>query len=638
MSNIRISRPAAQNPTGLTPVAGYNKPATNTIGDFARKQGITFTGQQDALGKLEQSLAKNKELAEKFKGTRYEKVYRAQVEKLEKQLAQQKAVAPAQTAKPFNQSLNERITAQMGQNPQYGGKTVKSGNQYVAQSAQDTRELAELNKALDARDAAQAAQKAQQTEQAWQQYANAPKGQQTYDGVFKFRQAEKEAQEAAARGIAPQAGNPAVASTTYKPQGAGTQIKEAVADKLKQKPVVTAETINAGLGIGNAPKSAQESAGVFIKRGVEQALSKPATTSAGAIDAALGIGQGAKSAEESAKIFAANGSNPVARPFNQALNERITAQMGNKPQYGGKTIKVGDKYIAQSAEETQRLAELGKKGILGKTGAWLKNKGTAAGGFLKKHGGKLAAAAAILGLGAFLISKCTGNDDKAQVASVPPTQDTTPKKPETPANPTPAVPANPQEPEKPENPTKPQDPKKPENPAPAVPVNPQDSKKPENPANPAPADQPADDADNNVIQESPIHKDEAPESNYILKAKYCGMSQYVAAAYGVDEGSAKHKQIMEKLWETNPGLRNKTLYLGDKVFLPEVVIDGEKVVPNLDKQPADLPKPDKAQELERYEGYKGQERYGVGETHDDEANQYHDTDKKKVQDKANEEA
>ena len=51
MSNIRISRPAAQNPTGLTPVAGYNKPATNTIGDFARKQGITFTGQQDALGK-----------------------------------------------------------------------------------------------------------------------------------------------------------------------------------------------------------------------------------------------------------------------------------------------------------------------------------------------------------------------------------------------------------------------------------------------------------------------------------------------------------------------------------------------------------------------------------------------------------
>ena len=585
MSNIRISRPAAQNPTGLTPVAGYNKPATNTIGDFARKQGITFTGQQDALGKLEQSLAKNKELVQRFKGTRYEKVYQAQVDKLEKQLAQQAG-------------------------------TAVQGAQTVGADAQKAREI----------------------EQAWKQYENAPKGQQTYDEIFKFRQAEKEAQEAAARGIAPQAGNPAVASTTYKPQGAGTQIKEAVADKLKQKPVVTAETINAGLGIGNAPKSAQESAGVFIKRGVEQALSKPATTSAGAIDAALGIGQGAKSAEESAKIFAANGSNPVARPFNQALNERITAQMGNKPQYGGKTIKVGDKYIAQSAEETQRLAELGKKGPLGKTGAWLKNKGTAAGGFLKKHGGKLAAAAAILGLGAFLISKCTGNDDKAQVASVPPTQDTTPKKPETPANPTPAVPANPQEPEKPENPTKPQDPKKPENPAPAVPVNPQDSKKPENPANPAPADQPADDADNNVIQESPIHKDEAPESNYILKAKYCGMSQYVAAAYGVDEGSAKHKQIMEKLWETNPGLRNKTLYLGDKVFLPEVVIDGEKVVPNLDKQPADLPKPDKAQELERYEGYKGQERYGVGETHDDEANQYHDTDKKKVQDKANEEA
>ena len=537
MSNIKISRPTAQNPTGITPVAGYNKPAAATIGDFAQKQGITFKGQGEALSALEQNLAKNKELVQRFKGTRYEKVYQAQVDKLEKQLAQQAG-------------------------------TAVQGAQTVGADAQKAREI----------------------EQAWKQYENAPKGQQTYDEIFKFRQAEKEAQEAAARGIAPQAGNPAVASTTYKPQGAGTQIKEAVADKLKQKPTVTAETINAGLGIGNAPKSAQESAGVFIKRGVEQALSKPATTSAGAIDAALGIGQGAKSAEESAKIFAANGSNPVARPFNQALNERITAQMGNKPQYGGKTIKVGDKYIAQSAEETQRLAELGKKGFLGKTGAWLKNKGTAAGGFLKKHGGKLAAAAAILGLGAFLISKCTGNDDKAQVASVPPTQDTTPKKPETPAN-------------------------------------------------PAPADQPADDADNNVTQESPIHKDEAPESNYTLKAKYCGMSQYVAAAYGVDEGSAKHKQIMEKLWETNPGLRNKTLYLGDKVFLPEVVIDGEKVVPNLDKQPEDLPKPTgKVKQLDRYQGYKGQERYGVGKEHDDNANQYHDTDKQKVQDKANEEA
>lgn len=557
MSNIKISRPTAQNPTGITPVTGYNKPAAATIGDFAQKQGITFKGQGEALSALEQNLAKNKELVQRFKGTRYEKVYQAQVDKLEKQLAQQAG-------------------------------TAVQGAQTVGADAQKAREI----------------------EQAWKQYENAPKGQQTYDEIFKFRQAEKEAQEAAARGIASQAGNPAVASTTYKPQGAGTQIKEAVADKLKQKPTVTAETINAGLGIGNAPKSAQESAGVFIKRGVEQALSKPATTSAGAIDAALGIGQGAKSAEESAKIFAANGSNPVARPFNQALNERITAQMGNKPQYGGKTIKVGDKYIAQSAEETQRLAELGKKGFLGKTGAWLKNKSTAAGGFLKKHGGKLAAAAAILGLGAFLISKCTGNDDKAQVASVPPTQDTTPKKPETPANPTPAVSANPQEPEKPET-----------------------------PANPAPADQPADDADNNVTQESPIHKDEAPESNYTLKAKYCGMSQYVAAAYGVDEGSAKHKQIMEKLWETNPGLRNKTLYLGDKVFLPEVVIDGEKVVPNLDKQPEDLPKPTgKVKQLDRYQGYKGQERYGVGKEHDDNANQYHDTDKQKVQDKANEEA
>lgn len=592
MSNIKISRAAAQNPTELAPVAGYNKPAAATIGDFAQKQRITFKGQGEALNALEQSLAKNKELVQRFKGTRYEKVYQAQVDKLEKQLAQQTG-------------------------------TAVQGVQTVGADAQKAREI----------------------EQAWKQYENAPKSQQTYDEIFKFRQAEREAQEAAARGMAPQAGNPAVASTTYKPQGASAQIKEAVADKLKQKPVVTAEAIDAGLGIGQAPKSAQESAGVFIKRGVEQALSKPATVSAGSIDAALGIGQAAKSAEESASVFAMNEPNSAARPFNQPLNERITAQMGDKPRYGGKTIKVGDKYIAQSAEETQRLAELSKKGFLGKTGAWLKSKGSAVGGFLKKHGGKLAIGAAILGLGAYLLNKCTGNDDKASVATVPPSQDTTLVTPQEPAKPTPAVPVTPQEPEKPETPANPE---QPANPTPVVPVDQQDPKKPEEPVKPTPAvpvtpddsaDLPADDADNNVTQESPIHKDEAPESNYTLKAKYCGMSQYVAAAYGVDEGSAKHKQIMEKLWEANPGLRNKTLYLGDKVFLPEVVIDGEKVVPNLDKQPEDLPKPTgKVKQLDRYQGYKGQERYGVGKEHDDNANQYHDTDKQKVQDKANEEA
>ena len=36
------------------------------------------------------------------------------------------------------------------------------------------------------------------------------------------------------------------------------------------------------------------------------------------------------------------------------LNERITAQMGNKSKYGGKTVKVGDKYVAQSQLETAK--------------------------------------------------------------------------------------------------------------------------------------------------------------------------------------------------------------------------------------------------------------------------------------------
>ena len=503
MSNIRISRPAAQNPTGLTPVAGYNKPATNTIGDFARKQGITFTGQQDALSALEQRLAKNKELAEKFKGTRYEKVYRAQVEKIEKQLAEQKAVAPAPAAKPFNQSLNERITAQMGQNPQYGGKTVKIGDKYVAQSAQDTKELAELNKALDARDAANAAKKAKETEQAWQQYANAPKeGQKTFNSIFEYREAEKAAQEAAERGFPIH--NRAVVGSTPKP----TEIKT------------------------NLP-----------------VIGKP---------------QGGSTPNLPAVI-----SKPPVNP--DIPVEEVVEEVIKKPYVKPETIIKGTEEV---------IEDTGKKGFFGKIGAWLKDKAGAVGDFLKKHGGKLAIAAAVIGLGALLLSKCTGNKDK-----------------------TPATPVVPPEPTKPTNPT------------PVAPVKPTE---------------PDESAD------KPIHEDGVPEPNYTLKAKYCGMSQYVAATYGVEEGSPKHKQIMEKLWEVNPGLRNKTLAIGDKVYLPDVEIDGETVTPDLDAQPGKGKKGN--DNLEKYNGYIGKAVYGVGEEHDDNANQYHDTDRQKVQDKANEAA
>ena len=436
MSNIKISRPTAQNPTGITPVTGYNKPAAATIGDFAQKQGITFKGQGEALSALEQNLAKNKELVQRFKGTRYEKVYQAQVDKLEKQLAQQKAVAPAQTAKPFNQSLNERITAQMGQNPQYGGKTVKSGNQYVAQSAQDTRELAELNKALDARDAAQAAQKAQQTEQAWQQYANAPKGQQTYDGVFKYRQAEKEAQDAIARGFKPQPGNPAVPSTTYRPQGGavttGSNLPKPqgpTVHTVYQPPKISAETIDAGLGIGQAPKSAQESMGVFVKRGIEDATKDAGKISAEAIDAGLGIGQAGKSAQESMGVFIKRGIEDATKDAGKISPEIIDAGLG-----------IGQ--VGKSAEESAKVfmengfepIQEGTKGFWGKLGGWFKDKAGAVGNFLKKHGGKLAIAAAVVALGALLLSKCTGNKDKNPVTPAVPTEPTEP------TNPTPVVP------------------------------------------------------------------------------------------------------------------------------------------------------------------------------------------------------
>ena len=90
------------------------------------------------------------------------------------------------------------------------------------------------------------------------------------------------------------------------------------------------------------------------------------------------------------------------------------------------------------------------------------------------------------------------------------------------------------------------------------------------------------------------------EPNYILNTRGVGMSQYVAAAYGVPEGSKAHKAILAKVFEENPGLRNHMLSIGDKVFLPNVDLgDGVERTPDLDKQP-NAKRPARSPRLDRY--------------------------------------
>lgn len=454
MSEFKVGRVAPQNPTGLKPVQGYNVPARNTIGDFAEKLGIKFNTvkSESELSQLEKKLADSKELAKKFKGTRYEKVYQQYADKLEKQVTALKPQQPA--VRKFNQSLNERITAKMDNKPQYGGKTVKSGVGYIAQGADETKELAELNKTIDARSAAKEAVKKSEIEQAWKSYENAPKGNHTYNEVFKYRADEKEAQAAIERGFKPPKTNRAVPFATLIPVDPAQQ---GAAKVTSVKPKLT-------------PKP-----------------SKPVPVT-GVID------DGAKAA---------------------------------------------------------------KPGLLSKIGKFFKGKGG-------KIGLALAGIAGLVGIAALLFNKCDKDNEPAK--SVP------------------------------------------------SPVPPKPEPKPE-PKN------------------KPIHKDAAPEPNYTLKTNYAGMSSYVAAAYGVKEGSAEHKEIMKKMWDVNPGLRNKTLYIGDKVYLPDVKVNDEIMKPDLDKQPKVGRKGHS--HLERYQGYKGKAVYGVGAKHDDKANQYHDTDKEKVQAEAN---
>lgn len=58
-------------------------------------------------------------------------------------------------------------------------------------------------------------------------------------------------------------------------QQAGKLVKDKVVEIFKKKPNISSGTIDAGLGIGRATKSAEESAKVFMENGFKQAAKKP---------------------------------------------------------------------------------------------------------------------------------------------------------------------------------------------------------------------------------------------------------------------------------------------------------------------------------------------------------------------------
>ena len=297
MSEIKIGRVASSNPTGLSAVKGFNRPAGNSMADIFKAQGV----DPDAL---------------------------------------KKSLTPKLQEQTGRDLLNKQITARMGQKSEFGGKTVKVGDKYVAQTAAETKAAADAVKA-------------------------------------------------------------------------GKQTKAQIEQALSKPTQITAEGIDASLGIGKQAKSAQESAGVFVKKEIEQALSKPTQITAEGIDAALGIAGATKSAEESAQVFIENGVGEVAK----------------------------------------------KKGLFGRIGDALKGAGEKIANFAKSKGGKCAlialgiAALAGLGYGLYkLLSKNKG-DKVADTPDADPNKSTTPVAPTKPDEPTePTTPVAPTEPDEPTEP------------------------------------------------------------------------------------------------------------------------------------------------------------------------------------------
>ncbi|MBP3820171.1 LysM peptidoglycan-binding domain-containing protein [bacterium] len=70
-----------------------------------------------------------------------------------------------------------------------------------------------------------------------------------------------------------------------------------------------------------------------------------------------------------------NELNGKSNTYREYLNEKITSKEQKAPQYGGKTVKKGGKFVSQTAEETERLAKMPKASTFSKAGKTLKRVG-----------------------------------------------------------------------------------------------------------------------------------------------------------------------------------------------------------------------------------------------------------------------
>jgi len=73
-------------------------------------------------------------------------------------------------------------------------------------------------------------------------------------------------------------------------QQAGKLVKDKVVEIFKKKPKISSETIDAGLGIGRATKSAEESAKVFMENGFKEVAKKPSMWKKALKWGAIGLG------------------------------------------------------------------------------------------------------------------------------------------------------------------------------------------------------------------------------------------------------------------------------------------------------------------------------------------------------------
>ena len=142
-------------------------------------------------------------------------------------------------------------------------------------------------------------------------------------------------------------------------QQAGKLVKNKVVETFKNQPKITSATIDQGLGIGRAVKSAKESMGVFVKDGVEQAL-KQKPISAATIDQGLGIGRAVKSAKESMGAFV------------KADIEQISQRARFNPAEIGSSLRIGRKATKSAEESAKVFMENGFKEVAKKPSMWKK--------------------------------------------------------------------------------------------------------------------------------------------------------------------------------------------------------------------------------------------------------------------------